>query len=183
MMPCEDSIRVSVVTLQRKKTKDMEIIKVRTKGDLGNTKNTVLITDPETGEFVTGREALLAEARDRKAHPERYAKWGIINEKGEEVLPLEYDSIWNFLDKGRLSTKVVKQGNEEEVFFHDLNPDIPLPSWAVHNEYRNDSYSDETYGSHYGEYAGSYAQDVMGYSDDIIDDAFDSDPDAYRNID
>ena len=29
----------------------MEIIKVRTKGDLGNTKNTVLITDPETGEF------------------------------------------------------------------------------------------------------------------------------------
>ena len=81
MMPCEDSIRVSVVTLQRKKTKDMEIIKVRTKGDLGNTKNTVLITDPETGEFVTGREALLAEARDRKAHPERYAKWGIINEK------------------------------------------------------------------------------------------------------
>ena len=68
----------------------MEIIKVRTKGDLGNTKNTVLITDPETGEFVTGREALLAEARDRKAHPERYAKWGIINEKGEEVLPPDF---------------------------------------------------------------------------------------------
>ena len=39
------------------------------------------------------------------------------------------------------------------------------------------------YGSHYGEYAGSYAQDVMGYSDDVIDDAFDGDPDAYWNID
>ena len=42
---------------------------------------------------------------------------------------------------------------------------------------------DETYGSHYEEYAGTYAQDVMGYSDDVIDDAFDGDPDAYWNID
>ena len=36
---------------------------------------------------------------------------------------------------------------------------------------------------HYGEYAGTYAQHVMGYSDDVIDDAFDGDPDAYWNID
>ncbi len=39
------------------------------------------------------------------------------------------------------------------------------------------------YGTHYGEYAGTYAQDVMGYSDDVINDAFDGDPDAYWNID
>ena len=39
------------------------------------------------------------------------------------------------------------------------------------------------YGSHYGEYAGTYAQDVMGYSDDVINDAFDGEPDAYWNID
>ena len=32
-------------------------------------------------------------------------------------------------------------------------------------------------------YAGTYAQDVAGYSDDVIDDAFDGDPDAYWNID
>ena len=39
------------------------------------------------------------------------------------------------------------------------------------------------YGAHFGEYAGSYAQDVMDYSDEMIDDAFDGDPDAYWNID
>ena len=41
----------------------------------------------------------------------------------------------------------------------------------------------EKYSSHYGEYSGTYAQDVAGYSDDVINDAFDGDPDAYWNID
>ncbi|MBX2965352.1 MAG: hypothetical protein KF845_04340 [Cyclobacteriaceae bacterium] len=35
----------------------------------------------------------------------------------------------------------------------------------------------------FGEYSGSYAQDVMGYSDEDINDIFDGDPDAYWNID
>lgn len=35
----------------------------------------------------------------------------------------------------------------------------------------------------FAEYAGYYAQDVMGYSDEEIDDIFDGDPDAYWNID
>lgn len=39
------------------------------------------------------------------------------------------------------------------------------------------------YGRTYGMYAGSYAQDVEGYSDEAINDAFDGDPDAYWNID
>jgi len=41
----------------------------------------------------------------------------------------------------------------------------------------------DDYGTHYGEYAGTYAQDVAGFSDDVIDDAFDGDPEAYWNID
>ena len=41
----------------------------------------------------------------------------------------------------------------------------------------------EKYSSHYGEYSGTYAQDVAGYSDDVTNDAFDGDPDAYWNID
>lgn len=41
----------------------------------------------------------------------------------------------------------------------------------------------EDYGTHYGEFAGSYAQDVMHISDDVINDAFEGDPDAYWNID
>lgn len=43
----------------------------------------------------------------------------------------------------------------------------------------DDCYSRPTY----GRYGGSYAQDVMGYSDDDIDEIFDGDPDAYWNID
>ena len=35
----------------------------------------------------------------------------------------------------------------------------------------------------YENYNGSYAQDVEGWSDQDIDDAFDGDPDAYWNID
>jgi hypothetical protein len=43
--------------------------------------------------------------------------------------------------------------------------------------------NNDNYGIHYGEYAGTYAQDVAGYSDDVINDAFDGEPDAYWNID
>ena len=41
-------------------------------------------------------------------------KWGIINEEGEEVLPVEYDEIWKFIGKNRYSTKVVKDGVKKE---------------------------------------------------------------------
>ncbi len=55
-----------------------------------------------------------------------------------------------------------------------------------YNDYEDyeDSY-DECFDDNesYGQYAGSYAQDVEGYSDDIIDEVFDGDPDAYWNID
>lgn len=49
-----------------------------------------------------------------------------------------------------------------------------------------DEYSDydqDDYGTHFGEYAGTYAQDYAGYSDDVINDAFDGEADAYWNID
>ena len=105
-------------------------------------------------------------------------KWGVINTKGEEVLPLVYDKIWNFYGKNRFSTKALKDGVEKEVFFHDLNPALPQ-----HGKYRILKEEPEPYGRHYGEYAGTYAQDVAGYSDDVINDAFDGEPDAYWNID
>ena len=108
-------------------------------------------------------------------------KWGIINEEGEEVLPVEYDNIWNFCGKDRYSTKVIKGDSEHEVYFHDLNPDLPVRGIRMIVEDEDDEY--DSYGSHYGEFAGSYAQDVAGYSDDVINDAFEGDPDAYWNID
>lgn len=45
---------------------------------------------------------------------------------------------------------------------------------------RNSGYYEER---HYEEYAGTYVQDVMGWSDEMIDDALDGDPEAYWNID
>lgn len=45
-----------------------------------------------------------------------------------------------------------------------------------------DDYEDD-YGTRYGEYAGTYALDIAGYSDDVINDAFDGKPEAYWNID
>lgn len=47
----------------------------------------------------------------------------------------------------------------------------------------DDGYDEDYDVSNYGEYAGTYAQDEMGYSDDLINDAFEGDPDAYWNID
>ena len=68
-------------------------------------------------------------------------KWGIINTKGEEILPLVYDKIWNFYGKNRFSTKAIKDGVEKEVFFHDLNPALPQ-----HGKYRILKEEPEPYG-------------------------------------
>lgn len=105
-------------------------------------------------------------------------KWGIINEKGEEVLPVEYDDIWNFKNKNRTSTKVIKNGEFHIVYFKDLN------GYKCDSSNCSDNISERNdYDTHYGEFAGSYAQDVEGYSDDVINDAFEGDPDNYWNID
>lgn len=101
-------------------------------------------------------------------------RWGIINEKGEEVLATEYDNIWNFYDKNRYTVRIVKDGKID---------DFTLRNKFSHDSYCEDYNYQEHYGTHYGEYACSYAQDVMGFSDDVINDAFEGDPDAYWNID
>lgn len=113
------------------------------------------------------------------------AKWGIINERGEEVLPLIYDNIWNFYHKNRFSTTVEREGKSTKVFFYTLNPALPIRANSNGTYYHSSDFMDygNDYSSRYGKYADSYAQDVMGYSDDVIDDAFDGDPDAYWNID
>jgi hypothetical protein len=50
-------------------------------------------------------------------------------------------------------------------------------------DYSDFSYPFGKYGNHYDEYAGTYAQEVAGFSDELIDDVFEGDPDAYWNID
>lgn len=110
-------------------------------------------------------------------------KWGLIDEEGNEVLPVEYDNIWNYYGKDRVSTMVVKDNCQRELFFHDIKEKFTYPKWKEKLHDNDSEYEEYDYGNNYGEYAGSYAQDVMGFSDDVINDAFDGDPDAYWNID
>lgn len=97
--------------------------------------------------------------------------WGIINSNGKIVLPLEYDDIWKFEGRGFLKTTAVKNGHKVVIDLTTLNPNL----------HRIGHISVKTSG--YGKYAGSYAQDVAGFNDRTIDDAFEGDPDAYWNID
>ena len=105
-------------------------------------------------------------------------RWGIIDNTGKEVLPAQYDAIWNFYGKSRDTTRVEKEDSRSYIKLSSL---LDNEEGTVHDSYYDNDYDD--YGTHYGEYAGTYAQDVAGYSDDAIDDAFDGDPDAYWNID
>ena len=109
-------------------------------------------------------------------------KWGIINKRGEEVLPVEYDNIWNFLGKGRFSTKVVMDGESHEVFFHDLNPSLPVRGqrsssrsydgdYDYNDNWGNDDgidYEEETWyaltDGQYGDYPGPGVDyDILGF--------------------
>ena len=106
-------------------------------------------------------------------------KWGLINEKGEVVLPVEYNSIWDFYGKNYPTIVLEKEGKKEFVRFEDLRKEIEIENDSSFCEESSYDYDFPSY----GEYAGSYAQDYAGYDDDTISDAFDGDPDAYWNID
>ena len=105
-------------------------------------------------------------------------KWGIIDTAGKVVLPIEYDSVWSFYNRPELNSTRVKEGFNN-LRFNFATGNLNNPN-IIHARRCN---TDDAYGRHFGEYAGTYAQDVAGYSDDIINDAFDGDPDAYWNID
>lgn len=116
---------------------------------------------------------------DGYARVKKDNKWGIIDKQGKVALSVEYDNIWFFHKKTHYGfTRVSKKGIG--VFRFDFMTgkltDFNLEKY--HQYEKEDAFS-----SHYGEYAGTYAQDVAGYSDDVINDAFDGEPDAYWNID
>lgn len=109
-----------------------------------------------------------------------YPKWGIIDESGNEVLPVEYDEIWNFFEKNRDDTLVYQNGTRKRFL---LSSRVLLSTYhdRVHSfEEMGHSYQEK---EHFGEYAGTYAQDEMGYSDEFINDVLCGEPDAYWNID
>lgn len=108
-------------------------------------------------------------------------KWGIINTKGEVVLPIEYDDIWKFHDRKDLPfTTLVKFGGDNEKFWFATGSTVQHVPAARRSSFFESS---SDYDRHYGDFEGTYAQDVMGYDDDTIYDAFDGEADAYWNID
>ncbi len=117
----------------------------------------------------------------------KYAKFGLINEKGDEIIAPIYDSIWNFYEKNYDTFILEKDGQTYKAFF--CNPTDITPCLLRTCLYNNDTDMDDNYyvedewDGEVSEYAGTYVHDVAGFSDDEIDDIFDGDPDAYWNID
>ena len=145
-----------------------------------NAKNEYIV-EPGIYDYIDGFEKGYARVKIGK-EPSNFKnnsnQWGLINEKGEVVLPIEYESIWNFYGKDYSTIVLEKDGKKEYIRFDALQ--------HTEEDEMDDSFSygnDDYDYPHYGEYAGTYAQDYAGYDDDTISDAFDGDPDAYWNID
>lgn len=125
------------------------LARVRTHKHSGRVGNTIAIVnlDEPSVPVIEGKENIQSFIDDdRVKHPEKYAKWGIINEDGEEVLPVIYDNVWNFLGKERYSTKVELNGEYQDVYFHDLNPSLPIMGTEDYSESSDyDDYSGDVF--------------------------------------
>lgn len=95
-------------------------------------------------------------------------KWGIINILGEEVVPVEYDEIWQFHLKHKMETTVTKNHISTTIRLKDIAP-------APYN-LETDPQGCILDAAYYDELRELYADD--GYPD-----AFEDDPDAVWNID
>ena len=115
----------------------------------------------------------------------RNSKFGVIDTKNQIILPIEYDNIWNFYDKDYNTIVVEKDKISNHISFDTLNR-ISNPNMAQIIEgpdFCDRWFDDYEEPQTYGEYEGSYVQDVLGWSDQMIGDALDGEPDAYWNID
>ncbi len=141
------------------------LARVRTKGHSGRVGNTIGVVDLDGPLNILGKsEVKRYIAEDRKINPQKYAKWGIINERGEEVLPLEYDDIWGFFNRDISYTTVEKDGKSQQVSLYNLNP--TLRTARVRKQVRHRSLDFE-----YPEYPDYY--DSEGFLDEErLEDAY-----------
>lgn len=102
---------------------------------------------------------------------------GIVDIEGNVILKCNERYVSPFYGQYKKNYKYVLERIKLE------NPEAYRKLMKPYDDFESDSNLDYEYGSHYGEYAGTYAQDVAGFSDDVINDAFDGEPDAYWNID
>ncbi len=136
--------------------------------------------------YISGFDYFHARIRiDKSINNHRKSYWGIIDYTGKIVLEPKYKFIYNFYNTSQQYVKVISFDNVIHEF-HFLDNTLKY-NGAYDDEGREFEQELEDYQSlqeyTFYNYNGSYAQDVMGYSDQEIDDAFDGDPDAYWNID
>lgn len=98
----------------------------------------------------------------------RINKWGIINTRGEEVIPVEYDEIWQFYKKQLTETTLTKDCIHSTISLKNIAPfpyflDTDCNGRVIDTEYLDQMRED--------------------YYDDGYRDAFENDPDAVWNID
>ena len=106
-------------------------------------------------------------------------KYGLINTKGDEII------TFGDLDKEECLFKAFEFGCYRSVDHYGSYGRLRNSETKHHfsKTITDSSLIQESHKKKYKDFAGSYAQDVMGYSDDVINDAFEGDPDAYWNID
>lgn len=120
----------------------------------------------------------LSRCRNHKSvNGKRIELCGVINEQGEVILECNERHIMPFYGRyARQYSQYLEKALKKE------NPQAYIKYFGK-NKGECEMDCDDDYGTHYGGYSGTYAQDVAGYSDEIINDAFEGDPDAYWNID
>lgn len=107
---------------------------------------------------------------------------GIINSNGDVVVGFdEYKDIWDFYNN---RSGLIKAETFDGHTLHLLkrNPLHKAVNGIVYNA-KSIGLDTPVYGPRFGEFSGTYAQDIAGLSDDVINDAFEGDPEAYWNID
>lgn len=103
-------------------------------------------------------------------------KWGIIDDTGKVIVPVEYDNIWNFKNRKQTNTILEKSGTQ--LVFDFLNKTITKRQKYSDGMECQDIWENIPGWDSYDEYGG-----YNGYDDFTIDSAFDGDPDATWNID
>lgn len=141
---------------------DHGLARVRTKGKTTYCRNITALIDLENNSVIEDKQEIIESIKkDIAEHPEQFAKWGIIDEDGKEVLPLEYDAVWNFLGKNRKSTKVEKEGKSWDVFFSDLNPDLPINDPFYYNDRYDNGFNINDCYDAYGDFDADSLEDAI----------------------
>lgn len=150
---------------------DCGLARVRTAGRTTYTKHILaMFEDGDLDRPIVGQENIQSAVQKAlKEHPEQFAKWGIIDEEGNEVLPVEYDEVWNFYGKNKLKTKVTKCGKIWDIYFDNLKGDDPMSEATDSFQSDGDCDSSDSYFSinNCYDYEGNFDYDRL--EDAILD--------------